>query len=146
MLDGKLYYKKAKRTEQGTISNSNCNPDDHDRLCKVWFNSTFALCHSKLKEFEWAGGPELKLFAQKNNWRVIRAKHADKRSVSRLWNGGPCFALICFGLFYSYRLFLFKIFLPISRSLKHQLGKNSRPYQSFNNSLGNVSIQQLHCS
>ena len=31
----KLYYKKAKRTDQGTISNSNCNPGDHDRLCNI---------------------------------------------------------------------------------------------------------------
>ena len=47
MLDGKLYYEKAKRIDQGTISKSNRNPDDHYRLCNVWFNSTFALLHSK---------------------------------------------------------------------------------------------------
>ncbi len=47
MLYGKLYYEKAKRTDQGTITNSNRNPDNHDSLCKVWFNSTFAVRHSK---------------------------------------------------------------------------------------------------
>jgi hypothetical protein len=60
MLDGKLYYEKAKRIDQGTVSNSNRNPDDHDCLCKVGFNPTFAPRHSKKKEFECAGGPELK--------------------------------------------------------------------------------------
>jgi hypothetical protein len=35
MLDGKLYYEKAKRNNQGTISNSNRNQNDHDRLCNV---------------------------------------------------------------------------------------------------------------
>ena len=33
MLDGKLCYEKAKKTDHGTISNSNCNTDD--RLCNV---------------------------------------------------------------------------------------------------------------
>jgi hypothetical protein len=47
MLDGKLYYEKAKRTDQVTISNSNRNPDDHDSLCNVGFNSIFVLRHSK---------------------------------------------------------------------------------------------------
>ena len=35
MLDGKLYYEKAKGTDQGTISKFNRNPDDHDSLCNV---------------------------------------------------------------------------------------------------------------
>ncbi len=35
LLDGKLCYKKAKQTDQGTISNFNCNLDDRDRLCNV---------------------------------------------------------------------------------------------------------------
>ncbi len=55
------------------------------------FDTTDSIRHSSLrfdiqvcaspffkKEFEWAGGPELKLFAQNNYWRAIWAKHADK--------------------------------------------------------------------
>ncbi len=127
---GSFTIKKAKRTDQGAISNSNRNPDDHDRRCNVWFNSAFALRHSKKKN-EWDGGSESELFAQKHNWRA-RAKHADKGLSPVSGKADHVFLSFVLGYFIN-------IFLPIRLffrccSLKHQLGKNSRPHQ------------QLHCS
>ena len=60
------------------------------------------------------------------------------------------FAFQCFWLLFSDWLSIFRIFLPIRSSFwfcnqSSQLIKNSTQCEHLNNSLGNVSILQLHC-
>jgi hypothetical protein len=42
-----------------------------------------------LKEFEWASGQELKVFAQKKLLKSYLSKAYRQRSFSRFWKGGP---------------------------------------------------------
>ena len=98
----------------------------------------FAILNKRIRVAQWTG---IKTVRTKNWMKIYSGKASRPRSVFRLWKGEACFALICFGLFYSYRLFIFwdisaNLFFFQYRSLWHQLGK----------SLGNVSKQQLHCS
>ena len=101
--------------------------------------------------FEWAGG-KLKPFDQKRSVKgcsKIRSNGRHK-SDSLPWKGMARFAFQCFWLLFSDWLLIFRIFLPIHSSFwfcnqSSQLIKNSTQCEHLNNSLGNVSILQLHC-
>ncbi len=92
-----------------------------------------------------------KTFGRRKIEEVIQTRgNVDEVFNCHPWKGKICFVVQCFGLLYSNSLSNFRIFLPIyssvgCRNLSHQLIENFSQCNCFNNSSGNVSIQQLHC-